>query len=770
MRLTERHEQWLAKIQPRPRTSYVSQGRAVLATDREGQIVDDPRHGFFVHETRLLSCYRYFVNGGPTRMVACSNVEQHSWLGYFAVTPPGLKWRRDTGSGAVQPVSQQTIELKVSRTVGYGVHEDIDITDFTQEASSFDFAVEVGADFADQSETDEREQEGKLKTRWERTGRSCWELTYDYRAEHRYSHQGNRGKAEIHRRLIFRIENCGSKPSFKDGRIRFQVKLGPRQSWHTCIKLIPEIDGEKLPVLYKCRDFFADHTKLDRARAIFLTEATGFSTPQSATLSDAVTTSLEQAKEDLSALRLHDMDRGERAWVMAAGLPIYIALFGRDTLTTSWMSAMLSPDMMKGTLAELAEWQGRVINDWRDEQPGRMLHEAHTGPLAMLGFNPRTRYYGANTTSSFYAVVVAELWHWTGDKSLVKPLIKPALDGLRWKDKYADLRGDGYSYYKTRSEQGNKNQGWKDSGDAIVYEDGSQVETPIATCEEQAFVYGAKLHLSEVLWFMGERELAHKLFHEAQELKQRFNEDFWVDELKFFALGIDPKGNPIRTVASNPGHCLAAGIVDHDYVLPTARRMMAAELFTGWGIRTLSSEHPAFDPYSYHRGTVWPVEHGSFAIGFMRYGLHREQHRMARAIFEATTLFPYNRLPECFSGHQRTREQPFPALYPKANWPQAWSAAALFTIVQAMLGIFPFAPMHVLFVDPQLPAWLPEITLHNLRVGNARVTIRFYRRGERSHYDVLDKRGKLHIIRQPSPWSLTANFAERVADVISSMI
>jgi glycogen debranching enzyme len=770
MRLTEKHEQWLAKLRPRPETHYVGQGRAVLATDPTGQITSDPRHGFFVHETRLLSWLRYLVNGKPTRMVANSNVEQHSWLGYYAFPPPGLKWRRDTGSGAVQPVSQQTIEMRLTRTVGYGLHEDIDITDFTQEPSSFELTIETAADFADQSETDEREQKGKLKTSWQRTGRRSWELVYDYRAEHRYSHQGDKGKREIHRKLTIRVENADSKPEYGEGKIKFQLKLEALASWHACIKFIPEIDSQKLPVLYDCHDFFADHTELDRDRAIFLKEATGFSTRESRTLSDAVITSLEQAKEDLSALRLHDMDRGPRAWVPAAGLPIYLALFGRDTLTTSWMSAMISPDMMKGTLYELPKWQGKIIDDWRDEQPGRMLHEAHTGPLAALGYNPRTRYYGANTTSSFYPVVVAELWHWTGDKSLIRPLIKPALAALRWKDDYADLRGDGYSYYQTRSEQGNKNQGWKDSGDAIVYDDGSQVETPIATCEEQAFVYGSKLHLSETLWFLGEKELARKLFHEAEELKKRFNEDFWVPEKKFFALGLDPKGHRIKSIASNPGHCLAAGIVEQDYVLDTARRMMAPELFTGWGIRTLSSEHPAFDPYSYHRGSVWPVEHGSFAIGFMRYGLHRELDHMARAIFEATTLFPYNRLPECFSGHQRDREHPFPALYPKANWPQAWSAAALFTIVQAMLGVYPFAPMRVLFVDPQLPEWLPEITLHNLRVGNAKTTIRFYRHGGRSHYEVLEKRGKLHIIRQPSPWSLTATFAERLEDIIASMV
>ena len=768
MHLKQRHEQWLVRINPRPQTQHISQGRAVLATNSAGWIEGASTDGFFAHETRMLSRYLHLIDGKPPLKIACSPVEQHSWLGYYGVTPPGLQWPKDTGSGAMEPVSEETIELRVSRTVGFGLHEDIDITDFTQTPSEFDFAIELDADFADQAEIDERQQKGKLQRQWKRAG-SAWELVFDYRASHRYWHQGNWGKGQLHRKLTLRIENAGSKPSYEDGRIHFPIKLKPGEPWHVCIKMIPEIEGKKLPVLYGCHDFFADDTELDRRRHLFLNEATHFRTKESETLSSVVIQALRQAKNDLAALRLYDLDADKRDWTMAAGLPIYVALFGRDTLTASWQSALISPAMMRGTLPELVKWQGREVNDWRDEQPGRMLHEAHTGPLATLGYNPRTRYYGATTTSSFFPVVAAELWHWTGDKSLVKPLIAPALRALRWKDEYADLRGDGFSYYKTRSRQGNKNQAWKDSGDAIVYEDGREVETPIATCEEQAYVYVSKMHMAELLLFMGEIGQARKLFREASDLKERFNEKFWMQKEQYFVLGLDSRGRPIRSIASNPGHCLAAGIVDQDYVLPTARRLTAEELFTGWGVRTLSSQHPAFDPYSYHRGAVWPVEQGSFALGFVRYGLHRELEQLARAVFESTTLFEFRRLPECFSGHQRDRQHPFPALYPKTNWPQAWSASALFTVIQAMLGIYPIAALNVLLLDPHLPDWLPEITLEQLHVGKAEVSLRFYREKDKTHFQVLDKRGKLRVVRQPSPWSLTATFGERFRDAIESL-
>jgi glycogen debranching enzyme len=768
--MKQRQQRSLAKLSPRPRTIYCSQGRAVLATDLDGLIRDFPRHGLFFAETRLLSRYRYFVEGQVPQTVAVSNVEQHSWLGYYITPPPGLKWKEDTGSGEMEAASEETIELKVSRTVGLGVHEDIDFTNFTQETTRFLFEIELDGDFADQAETFKRKQQGTLQRRWRRLSASRAELEYDYRAEHRYSHQGNRGVAHIRRGLIVRIEDADSPPVYSKSRLRFEVRLNPQQSWHTCVKFLPVFEGKRMQPLYDCRQFFGMRNELDRKRTTFLSESIHFDTGADGTLAMVAGSALRQAKRDLSDLRLPDLDHDDKGWVMAAGLPIYIALFGRDTLTASWQAAIASTSMMRGTLYELPKWQGKVENDWRDEQPGRMLHEAHTGPLAALNYNPRSRYYGAATTSSFYPVVLSELWHWTGDKSLVRPLLKPALLGLQWKDKYTDRFGDGFYDYETRSTQGNRNQGWKDSGDAIVYDDGSQVEPPISTCEEQAFVYVAKLRMSEMLWLMGDRDLARRMFHEASELKKRFNDRFWMPDKKFFALGLDARRRQIKSISSNPGHLLACGMVPKEFAALVARRLLQSDMFSGWGVRTLSSEHPAYDPYSYHRGSVWPVEHGSFAMGMMRFGLIAELHTIARAIFETSTLFEYNRLPECLSGHPRDAEHPFPALYPKTNWPQAWSASSLFSIMQAILGIYPYAPTNILFLDPHLPDWLPDITVRNLHVGKATVDIRFYRKGKATHFEVVGKRGKLHILRQPSPWSLTAGFGERLKDVMESLI
>lgn len=591
------------------------------------------------------------------------------------------------------------------------------------------------------------------------------------REEQPWQHHGDLGVARVHRALAVRVRRSDSTPSWQHGQLTFRTALPPRGRWHACLDYVPFIDGEWLVLRYGCRSFRPTGNEYDDKRQALLAEAARFRSPQAQMLAPVVIGALEQAKHDLAALRLHDADHGEQAWVMSAGLPTYIALFGRDTLTAAWQAALACPALMRGALLELERWQGRAVDDWRDEQPGRMLHEAHTGPLEALNVNPRARYYGSVTTSAFFPVVVSELWHWTGDRDLVGPLARTALRALDWLDRYGDLDGDGFYEYRTRSEHGVRHQAWKDSDDAVVYEDGAQVEPPIATCEEQGFVYLGKLHLAEVLWWLGDRDQARRLHREAGALKDRFNERFWLPYEGFFALGLDADKRPIRSITSNPGHCLATGIVDTRLAEPTADRLLSRDLFSGWGIRTLSSEHPAYNPYSYHRGSVWPVEHGTFAVAFMRYGLAEHLHAVCRAQFEAARLFPFYRLPEALSGHPRDEDHPFPALYPQANSPRAWSASAVFCFVQALLGLYPYAPLRALLVDPHLPEWLPEIAIEHLRVGEAVVSLHFFRKPDgSSDYRVTDQRGRLHVVRQPSPWSLTASTTERLVDALTSLL
>lgn len=763
----------LVQLDPRPGTLYLSQGRTVLATGLDGFVEGEGDQGFFVHETRLLSRFRYTIDGHRPRPVALSNVAQHSWLGYYILRPPDHDpGEPDAGSGLVEEASQHTLELRLSRYVGAALHEDVDLTNYTRKPTSFTLELELDADFADLDEvrSRKRQQAGERTVAWE-PGEGGGTLSFDYRAEHGYEHQGERGTARLWRGVRLAFAVGGAPPTWNEGRLSFQVGLEPGATWHACVHVTPLLEGHELGgPEYGCYGGELD-TPWDRLRSRFLRAATAFESSGTGSLAPLVAAAMEASKRDLAALRLYDLDHGPERWTMAAGLPIYIALFGRDVLTAAWQMALAGPEAMAGSLEELARWQGRERNDWRDEDPGRMLHEAHTGPLEVLNYNPRARYYGSITTSPAYAVVLSEYWHWTGDLDTVRRLAPYAMRAVRWMDAHGDLDGDGFYEYLSRSEQGTRHQGWKDSGDAIVHEDGSDVAPPIAVSEEQGFAYLAKRQMAELLFWLDERDVARRLWREASELKRRFNDRFWMDDAGFYAMGLDSAKRQIRSIGSNAAHCVATEVVARERVVRTVDRLFAADMFSGWGIRTLSADHPAYNPYSYHRGSVWPVEQAAFALGFRRFDLPHRVNELAHGQFQALALFAHHRLPEVFSGHARERRSPFPAVYPLSNTPQAWSSSAVLCLVQAMLGLYPYAPLRVLIVDPCLPPWLPELTLRGLRVGDARVSLRFRRKPSgKTVFEVLDKRGKLFVLRQASPWSLTETWPGRIRDALASLL
>ncbi len=414
-----------------------------------------------------------------------SNIEQHTWLGYYvAPAPDAIDNYVTQGPGGA--TAQQTIEVRLSRFVSDGLHEDVDVTNFTQQEANLTLDLILDADFADTAETKgERLQRGKVEREWSTYEREHT-LRFSYQAEYAHSPQGNVGTAHLQRAVTIRFQNSGSPPTHRKRIVRFRFSLEPHATWHLCVEVVPFIDGVELPSQYQCRSFTHGAGLYDSRRKTFLQGASTVSAPMTGTLTAVVVGALEQAKRDLASLRLHDFDHGQRAWTVAAGLPVYVSLFGRDTLTAAWQAAMASREMMPGTLAELARWQGTEVNDWRDEQPGKMLHQAESGPLAVLNVNPLRRYYGSITTSGFYPVIVSELWHWTGDKELVRPFVEPALKSLRWLDEYADRDRDGFYEYQTRSQQGVRNQGWKDSDDAIVHADGSRHLSPLRPARSKA--------------------------------------------------------------------------------------------------------------------------------------------------------------------------------------------------------------------------------------------------------------------------------------------
>lgn len=479
---------------------------------------------------------------------------------------------------------------------------------------------------------------------------------------------------------------------------------------------------------------------------------------------------IERAIEDLRSFPLLEGEPDE--WLaLQAGVPLYPALFGRDALTAGWQASFLDRGAaLDAGLVRLGNLQSRRICDFTDEEPGRVPQQVRTGPGARLGDNPYAAYYGDFASPLMFVISMAQHYAWTANEECARRHLPVARRILEWASKYGDADGDGYLEYETRSPLGPKNQAWKDSGGAMVDEHGHQVAPPIAACEVQGYWFAAQELLAVMLWLIGERNEAREWWKRAHELKRRFNRDFWMEDEGYYGLCLGPDKRLARSVTSNVGHCIATGIIDRERLPRVVARMFAPDMFSGWGIRTLSTLHPAYNPLSYHNGSVWAVEQATIAYGLRRFGFDREAITLADATLTLASLYPDARIPETVGGYGPD-ELPHPGAYPRANAPQLWNASALPSFLHSMMGLIPLAPMKLLVLDPRFPDCIDAVTLRNLRVGDASVDLRFWRGPTgRSHFEVLDKRGTLHIVRQPPPESISVGIAGRIGAFASGLL
>jgi glycogen debranching enzyme len=428
----------------------------------------------------------------------------------------------------------------------------------------------------------------------------------------------------------------------------------------------------------------------------------------------------------------------------AAGLPWFAALFGRDSLIVAMQSAPVTLEFAHGALTMLGQWQADERDDYRDAEPGKILHELRLGELAHFHLVPHTPYYGTADATPLYLLLLHTTWRWTGDRVVLERHLPTAERCLDWIDAYGDRDGDLFQEYQTRSPVGYENMGWKDAGDAVPYPDGTLVRGPKALCELQGYVYAAWTGMAEIYDALDRPGRAEELRSKAAALFAKFNEVFWDEEFGGYVYALDGEKKKVLTSVSNVGHLLWSGIVPPERAGRVVARLMAADMFSGWGIRTLSTRHPLYNPLAYHNGTVWPHDNGLIAHGFARYGFHTEAAQVARAVSGAAAFFALHQVPELYAGLPRAGA-PFPVQVPGANVPQAWAAASVFSFLQALLGIEPDAPNGVLRVAPALPAWLPEVTLRELRLGAARFDLQFTREGEVTRVEVL--RGDADAVR-----------------------
>lgn len=452
-------------------------------------------------------------------------------------------------------------------------------------------------------------------------------------------------------------------------------------------------------------------------------------------------------RRGMSDLRLLvDPGPGEGERYIAAGVPWYDALFGRDSIITSLQLLCVRPQVAADTLSILARLQATTADDWRDAEPGKILHELRTGEMALAHEIPHTPYYGSVDSTPLFLVLLAEYERWTADLALVDRLWPAATAALDWIDRSGDRDGDGFVEYSRRSERGLINQGWKDSADAIRWADGRLAEGPIALAEVQGYVFQARRGMARLARRRGDVAMADRLEAAADDLRTRFEAAFWLDGPATYAVALDGEKHAVDSVTSNAGHVLWSGLASAERAAGVTASLMGPDMFSGWGIRTLSAAMAGYNPISYHIGSIWPHDNAICATGMWRYGFREEASRVAATLLEATQFFRDARLPELFCGFDRS-SSPYPVPYPVACSPQAWASGATFQLVEAMLGLTPDAANRELQLrDPMLPAWLPDVRLENLVVGDAVVDLLVRRSAGSTGVEVLRRSGDLDVV------------------------
>jgi len=634
----------------------------------------DQAEGLFQGDTRFLSRWILTVDGKNPNSLSTDDVNYFS--SQFFLVP---------GTGTIYVDSPLSIVRQ--RAVGGGFHEDIKIVNHKSKPIDLDVRIEADADFTDLFQVKDKafNRAGKFYRRVE----------------------GNRLILGYQRERFVRETQITSSADAQidESGFRFKVHLEPHGEWSTGMNVLIANDGsEGLKTKPKYRDVHDVPTpNIGMSLQSWMKNA-----PQLHSSWKDLERIYERSLVDLAALRFFSRFAPGAA-VPAAGLPWFMALFGRDSIFTSYQALPFVPELAASTLRVLAVRQGTRCDDFRDEEPGKILHEGRYGEMTAFEERPHSPYFGSSDATPLFLVLLDEFERWTGRADLVKKFEAEARAALQWIDEFGDRDGDGYVEYERRNkETGLENQCWKDSWDAIAFSDGKLAATPIATCEIQGYVYDAKRRCARLAReFWNDPETAARLEREAAEFKRKFNKDFWIPEKQFFALALDGKKRKVDSLTSNIGHLLWSGIVDDDKAAACARDLVGPRLFSGWGVRTMAVGEGSYNPIGYHVGTVWPFDNSFIAEGLRCYGFQKEAAIIAMANLEAARFFDY-RLPEAFAGYTR-EETNFPVEYPTACSPQAWSAGAPLLFLRSLLGLEPVSQK--LLVDPAVPKQIQWLEL-----------------------------------------------------------
>jgi len=641
--------------------------------------------GLFDRDTRFVSRLELMVND--------------QWVEPLSVLPStpfsgGILGRGHPAGGA----ADSTLLVFRHRYVGRGMREDIVLRNLAREPAAVTLSLLVDSDFAHIFEVKEQ----RVTPRGERSVRTTPKgLVYDYAWQ-----DVRRGVSiELHAEGVMAAE----------GVIAVSAVVPARGEWQTCLQVIPAMDDGPVTPHYRCGQPLETAVPLRRMRQWRQ------STPRIRSDHQGFNRMMARSEDDLGALRLFDPDHPERA-VVAAGAPWFMTLFGRDSLISSWMSLLADPTLAEGTLRTLGRYQGTKIDPLSEEEPGRIAHEMRWGLSRSLARGAGQLYYGSIDATPLFVMLLGELRRWGLAEEAVVDLLPHADRALAWITEFGDRDGDGFVEYKRATDGGLINQGWKDSFDGVSFAGGRLAQAPIALCEVQGYVYAAYRARAYFADEAGDVATARHWDEAAARLKAAFNQAFWLPEEGYFAIGLDADKAPIDSVTSNVGHCLWTGIIDEDKAAAVAERLMAPDMFSGFGVRTLSSEMGAYNPISYHNGSVWPHDSALVAAGLMRYGFAEEASRIVMGLVEAAETFD-GRLPELFAGLPRSEFQT-PVPYPSACSPQAWAAASAYSLVRTVLRLDPWISGSTLWLAPEVPEPLGHLTVSNVPMGPTRIEVR----------------------------------------------
>jgi glycogen debranching enzyme len=637
-------------------------------------------------------------------------------------------------------IKAESIGIKRELVLNGGLFEEIEIANYSTTAVAFEVSLTFDADFVDLFEIrgSQRERRGQLLRVREEVGEKSSETAEDL--------VGCESAKEPKLTLAYQ----GLDGVLLESRIQFMHHPPDELRGFTAVWQVQIESHETLTLGYRLQMFTNGRSAsavsppmtLVQAKAAELMEEEQWQQRITRIRSDKNTFNqiLERAEQDIYLLR-QSFGQGK---VLSAGVPWFSTLFGRDSIIAASQVLMLDPQIARETLNILAHYQGKAEDEWRDEQPGKILHEIRFGEMARCQEIPHTPYYGTVDATPLWLMLYAEYFAWTADYETLDSLWENAIAAMNWIDR--SCRASGYLSYFRKSQRGLDNQGWKDSNDCIVNRRGQLAQGPIALCEVQAYVYAAKIRLSQIARMKKRIDLAERWEEESRDLKMRFNRDFWLEDQDYCALALDGDNKPVDSITSNPGHCLSLGIFSPEKAYSVAERLRAPDMFNGWGIRTLSSLSPAYNPMGYHIGSVWPHDNSLTALGLRSLGLIDQALELSQGLLDMTKHQPYNRPPELFCGYERANDND-PVQYPVACTPQAWATGSIFQLIHTMVNLVPDAPGNYLrIIDPALPESINSLSLRNLRVGQTLLDLEFERSGTSTACRVSKKRGNLRVV------------------------